>query len=86
MGLRRNRVAGMEGAGGDDARRESGNGGAGTYSDAAGNLTGAGIGHGGSAQDGEILSRSERLRVSVGCESRQRGEEEEKAPGEPKAK
>jgi len=79
VGLRRNRVAGMEGAGGDDARRESGNGGAGTYSDAAGNLTGAGIGHGGSAQDGEILSRSERLRVSVGCVNRQCGKGDEEA-------
>jgi hypothetical protein len=55
MGLCRRRITGMECAVADDARRESGDGCARADSNIAGNLTGAGIGHGRSAQDGERL-------------------------------
>jgi hypothetical protein len=54
MGLCRHSVTGVEGTVGDDAGWESSDGSARADSDAAGNLAGAGIGHGGSTQDGEI--------------------------------
>jgi hypothetical protein len=62
----------------DDAWRKSGDGCTRAYSHAARDLTGSGISDGGSAQDGEILSGAERLRLSMMNESRQRrkGKEE----------
>jgi hypothetical protein len=55
MSLCRCSVTRMECAVGNDAWRESGDGSARTDSDVAGNLTGAAIGYGRSAQDGESL-------------------------------
>ena len=55
MSLCRWIVTRMKCAVGDDAWRESGDGSARADSDATGNLTGAAIGHGRSAQNGEIL-------------------------------
>ena len=86
MSLRCNSITGMKCAAGDDTRRESSNGSAGTDPHAAKNLRGAAIGHGGSAENGEVLRGSEGLGRGWSGESRQRGEEEEKAPGEPRTK
>jgi hypothetical protein len=61
----------MERAVANDARWETSNGGARTYTDAAGNLAGAAIGHSGSAQDGKLLGGSEGLRGCLSSENRQ---------------
>ena len=76
-------IPGVELTIGYDAGRKSGDGSAGTDSNATRNLAGAAIGHGGGAQDGESLSRFEGLRVSLSYERRQRGEGEEDARHEP---
>ena len=86
MSCRRRGITGLECAVCDNARRESGNGSARTYSNASRNVTKARVSHGGSAQDGETLGRSEGLRVSLSCESCQCDEGEEKSRDEPKAK
>lgn len=85
MRLGRSRVPGVERAVGDDAGREAGDSSAGADSDAAGNLTRAPIGYGRSAQDGEILGRSEGLCVKLGCGNRQGSEGDEKSRDEPAA-
>src|SRR5450432_3795699 len=79
MSLCRRSVSRVESAVDDDAWRESRDGGARTDSDIAGNGTGAGIGHGRRAQNGEVLGLSEGLRLSLSCESRPCGEGEEKS-------
>ena len=55
VSLRRDSVTRVERTIGDDTGRESGDGRAWTYSDAARDLAGAAIGHGGSAEHGEFL-------------------------------
>jgi hypothetical protein len=55
MSLAGGGVTGVERAVGDDAGRKSRDVSARANSDATENLTGAAIGHGGSAEDGEIL-------------------------------
>jgi hypothetical protein len=86
MSLRRGSVTRVERAIGDDAGPEAGDGSAGTDSDAAGDLAGAGIGHSGSAEDGEIFGRSEGLRVSLSRESGQGGEGDQDCGDKPKTK
>jgi hypothetical protein len=83
--LGRDFVTGVERAISDNAGSEAGDSSAGTDSDAAGNLAGAGIGHGGSAQDSEILGCSEGLGVKLDCGNRQGGEGDEKFRDEPAA-
>jgi hypothetical protein len=55
MSLCRRIVTRVKRAVANDAWRESGDSSARAHSDAAENLTGAGVGHGRSAQNGEIL-------------------------------
>jgi hypothetical protein len=69
MSLRRYGVTGVECTIGNDAGPEAGDSSAGTDSDAAGNLTGSGIGDSRSAQNSEIFGRSECLRLSLSCKS-----------------
>jgi hypothetical protein len=85
MSLRRRSVTRVECAIGDDTGPEAGDSSAGTDSDAAGNLAGSGIGHGGSTQDSEIFGRSEGLCVKWDCGNRQGGEGDEKVRDEPAA-
>ena len=85
MSLSRGFVTGVERAIGDNAGSEAGDSSAGTDSDAAGDLAGAGIGHGGSTQDGEILGRSEGLCVKLDYGYRQGSEGSEKSRDEPAA-
>ena len=73
----------MECAIGDNARPEAGNGSAGTNTDAAGALSGAAIGHGGSAEHGEFLSRAKGLRPGIdweNCEGCKGGEKSQDKP------
>jgi hypothetical protein len=65
MSLCRDSIAGMECSVGDDAGRESRDGGAGTYADAARNLAGAAVSYGGSAEHGEVFRRPERLTLEL---------------------
>ena len=86
MGLCCYGVTGVERAICDNAGPEAGDSSAGTDSYAAGNLAGAGIGHGGSAEDGEVLGRSEGLRVSLRRKSGQGSKGEEDPGDKPKTK
>jgi hypothetical protein len=72
----------MERAIADYAGRESGDGSAGGHSNASGNLAGAAVSHRGSAQDSEILSGAQGLRLSVSGESRQYSKGNKKSPDE----
>jgi hypothetical protein len=84
MSLGRGIVPWSEGAVGDEAGRESGDGRAGANSDAAGNMTGAAVGHSRGTQDSEILGRSQGLRLTLSCERRQGQKHEEKSRDKPK--
>jgi hypothetical protein len=86
VSLGRYGVTGVERAVGDNAGSEAGYGSARADSDATRNLAGAGICNRGGAQDGEVLGRSEGLRVSLSGKSPQRGEDEEESSDGPKTK
>jgi hypothetical protein len=85
MSLRCYSVTGVKCAIGDDSGAKSGDGSARADSDATRNLTGPGIGDSGRAQDGELLGRSERLRISLSGESGQ-GSKGENSGDKPKTK